>query len=63
MVKATPKQQQIDPEIRRAKLNQQVELMRKLRADRKRLLDIWSVYRSEMYPRHFRSLVPSRLGA
>jgi hypothetical protein len=50
----------MDPDCRRAKLNQQMESMRKLRAERaqnRKLLDIRSVYLSEIKPRHYRGRV------
>jgi hypothetical protein len=52
-LRATRASQPDTPE-RRAKRVQQIANMRQLRAHRKRMLDIGQVYRSDMYPRHFR---------
>jgi hypothetical protein len=52
-LRATRASQPDTPE-RRAKQAQQIANMRQLRAYRKRMLDIGQVYRSDMYPRHFR---------
>jgi hypothetical protein len=55
-LRATRASQPDTPE-RRAKRAQQIANMRQLRAHRKRMLDIGQVYRSDMYPRHFRRAV------
>lgn len=55
--KGALKQIQVDPEIRLLKLASRAESMRKLRAHRRRMHDIWLVYKSDMYPRHFRRTI------
>ena len=48
---------QIDFRSHRIRLANQAESMRNLREHRKRSLDIWGVYKSDMYPRHFRRAI------